>query len=243
LFSTYPDQSDRERLKTCRCASAKRGKKLAARNRVAHQKSLQRNTRTMPRAHAVPRCGRCGRSGYSPCVSRRVSLSSCLFFPPLCPLGKRKTMGKSTQNRFRILTHYLENCPWCFRVGVLTSAQKKSVLHVCANGCGYIAPKAKAELSYRERIKYYDPKRFQKIRKPTEPEHSRNRVRMAEKMDACIRESRRRLKKERYSRAFKSASQRGWSNAKHADIVSSLPTEGEGSGPLRQKPAHSTLKP
>jgi len=66
------------------------------------------------------------------------------------------------QKRFQRLTFNEDACPWCSKKGIKTSAKKKSVMHVCANRCGYKVFIPKQLLRFEERIKYYDPKRYKR---------------------------------------------------------------------------------
>lgn len=64
--------------------------------------------------------------------------------------------------KFKRNCYFNDPCPWCWKIGLTVSVMKKSVIKFCFHRCGYKAPIPKKLLTFKERVKYYDPKRYQR---------------------------------------------------------------------------------
>lgn len=65
-------------------------------------------------------------------------------------------------NKFQRITYSTDLCPWCGKQGIRVSAMKHSIIRYCSNRCGYKAPIPKKLLTFSQKIKYYDPKRYRR---------------------------------------------------------------------------------
>ncbi|MFA5129731.1 MAG: hypothetical protein WC477_02295 [Patescibacteria group bacterium] len=115
--------------------------------------------------------------------------------------------------KFKRTTFSSDHCPWCYKLGINTTALKKSVLRQCNNShCAYRTYTPKKLLSIEERIKYYDPKR-DKL--------------MFGKNDANAIDDRTKKALIRYTRKPKQKNKNKpiWTDKRTGGIVSSLPKD------------------
>jgi hypothetical protein len=143
--------------------------------------------------------------GYFPLsFSLGLTLSFLILLSPPFTQGGKKFMEKNAIKKFQVIVRCHDMCPWCNRRGILASAMKKSVMRVCASGCGYIACTPKELLSLKEKVKFYDPKRYKGKRS------GKYKKQLFVQFNACVVAARRRPRNEHYSRVFKEESKKGW---------------------------------